>query len=118
MTTKTAAKKVATTEAPTASATPTPCKCNCGQATVRQDAFYVSGHDARHAGQVGRALAATTSSDEIKALLATLPTDKLREKALGVNETAQRKATEKAAKVAAREAGKAAAAKVLADAQV
>lgn len=90
------------TEAPTPK--PNPCRCGCGQPTVRSDAKYVSGHDARHAGEVGRSAA---TEAEIRELFKDQP--KLAAKALGVRETAARKVAEKAAASAAREAAKAAA---------
>lgn len=104
MTRKLAATAPATkvTEAPAPQ--PNLCKCGCGQATTRPEARYVSGHDARHAGEVGRS---SRSDDEVRELFADAP--KLQAKALRVRETARRKEAEKVAASAAREAAKAAA---------
>lgn len=57
------------------------CLCGCGAETKRS---YRPGHDARHAGQVGRLLAAGTSlsPEQRSQLLATLPSEALRQKAL------------------------------------
>lgn len=101
------------TTAPTAPATPAakvtaqPCRCGCKAQTVRPEALYLPGHDARHAGQVGRALIA----DPTKAatLLKTLPTPALRTKAEGMVKTAQAKVAKKAAGAEARKAAQAAA---------
>ena len=56
------------------------CLCGCGEATGRN---YRPGHDARHAGQVGRALAQAPdlTVDQREALLHELPSLALREKA-------------------------------------
>lgn len=87
---------------------PTPCRCGCGRPTVRPEAAYVSGHDAAHAGRVGKDLAARkVTEDDVRKTFADRP--KLAAKAIGVAETAARKAAEKAAASAAREAAKAAA---------
>jgi hypothetical protein len=52
------------------------CYCGCGAQTARNRA-YRPGHDARHAGQVARAILGTGRQD----LLDTLPTQALRDKA-------------------------------------
>jgi hypothetical protein len=57
------------------------CRCGCG-ATPNKGRGYLPGHDARHAGQVARALIADDSADVWRRLLATLPTEALRSKAL------------------------------------
>lgn len=88
---------------------PNPCRCGCGQHTHRAEAKYVSGHDARHAGEVGRS---ALPEADVRKLFADTP--KLLAKALGVRATAARKAAEKEAARKAREAAKAAAAQVLA----
>lgn len=56
------------------------CLCGCGEATGRN---YRPGHDARHAGQVGRALAQAPdlTVDQREALLHELPSLALRQKA-------------------------------------
>lgn len=96
-------------EAP-ASAAPAPapanCRCGCGAPTVRPSASYLPGHDARHAGQVGRALLA--GADEATAL-AALPTPALRAKAQGLVATARQREAKKAAGAQARAAAQAAA---------
>lgn len=103
MTAKTA--KPAETETKVEAAVqPNPCKCECGQITHRPTALYVAGHDARHAGIVGRS---AVSDDRVKEIFASQP--KLAAKALRVRETAARKAAEKAAAAKAREAAKVAA---------
>ncbi len=55
------------------------CLCGCAEITNR-NRNYRPGHDARHAGRVGRALAATGNTE----LLAALPTAALRLKAQAV----------------------------------
>lgn len=112
MNTKSAAKTAAaksTPEAPTAkvAATPTKCRCECGANTVRPEARYLAGHDARRAGQLGRKVA---SGELTEAALVDAFKDepKLLAKAQNVVATANRKAAEKAARQAAREAAKAA----------
>lgn len=60
------------------------CLCGCGGVTNR-NRNYRPGHDARHAGNVGRAVAAAAPADR-KALLDALPTDALKAKALKVAE--------------------------------
>lgn len=62
------------------------CKCGCGE-QANKDRDYRPGHDARHAGNIGREMAArrATSPDEAVAdLLAQLPSAALRAKAEGV----------------------------------
>lgn len=83
---------------------PNPCRCGCGETTRRPEAKYVSGHDARHAGQVGRSDA---TEAEVRKTFADQP--KLAAKALGVRATAAKKLAEKEAGAKAREAAKAAA---------
>lgn len=88
------------------------CGCGCGETTKRN---YAPGHDARHAGQVGRWLveqgdALTTKQRD--AALAPLPSEALKAKALGVLERHTAKAEtsdlEKQARAAAKVAAKAA----------
>jgi hypothetical protein len=102
---KPAAPKATPAPAP-APAAPAPCGCGCGAPTHRAEARYLSGHDARHAGQVGRALVA---GGDPEALLATLPTDALRAKATGMVEAHAAREAKKAARKAATEAARAAA---------
>lgn len=99
-------KTTTATPKPAAPAAPAPCRCGCGAQTVRPEASYLPGHDARHAGAVGRALLAGADRE---AALAALPTEALRTKALGVLATAERKAATKAAGAEARKAAQAAA---------
>ena len=96
----------------TPAAAPTICRCGCGSPTVRAEALYIAGHDARHAGQIGRLLIADLTDDEAPAAehrLALLPTPALRAKAEGMVATAARKAAERSARKAAHAAAKAAA---------
>lgn len=96
---------------------PAPCRCGCGQPTVRPEARYVSGHDARHAGVVGREAAKLDGDKWIAKIEAVFPvkTDpKLNAKAAGVVQTARKREADKVARAAARAAAKEAAAKVLA----
>lgn len=92
---------------PAAPAAPANCACGCGAPTITAKALFVSGHDARLAGVLGRALAADPADKAAQARLEAL-SPALQAKALSVKATADRKAAEKAAKAAA----KAAAAKV------
>ncbi len=114
-----AATPAVATEAATEALPPAPvvvrppanCGCGCGQPTLTHRALFLSGHDARHAGNLGRALAeAPGDAGLVEALAGLSPA--LQAKVLSVQATAERKAAEKAAKVAA----KAAAAKAYADA--
>ena len=66
----------AATDAPTANQ----CRCGCNAATK---AMYAPGHDARHAGQVGRAIV-DLPADQRGAALAALPTQALITKAIRV----------------------------------
>jgi hypothetical protein len=80
----------ATTPAPATG--PAPCRCGCGTPTVRPEARYVAGHDARHAAAVGR-------SDLPVAEFATvLGTDRLVAKATAIRATELRRQAEKAAR--------------------
>lgn len=100
--TQASARKATTPEAPAKVAkapapAPEPCRCGCGEATRRPEALYVAGHDARHAGEVGRSKA---TDDEVRAIFKDQP--KLAAKALGVRETARKREAEKVAKAALR----------------
>lgn len=60
------------------------CKCGCGFPVTNRARNYLPGHDARHAGQVARAMAAipgADNEDKRTAMLDALPTDALRWKA-------------------------------------
>jgi hypothetical protein len=79
-----------------------PCGCGCGE-SVPPKSNYRPGHDARHAGQVGREVAAIMDGghdegDQIKidALYATLPSDLLKAKAQRIAEKANEKNLAKA----------------------
>lgn len=62
---------------------PALCTCGCGEPTTRR---YRPGHDARHAGRVGRALAgeAGLTADQSQRMLGELPSEALRAKALKI----------------------------------
>jgi hypothetical protein len=80
MTTKTAAKPATKPAAKDKNPADLPiCKCGCGNPTSTRKSLYLPGHDARHAGQVGREFIAQGKVDP--QLLATLPSDKLQDKA-------------------------------------
>ncbi len=77
------------------------CRCGCGENVAKSN--YRPGHDARHAGNVARAIAAdgsieTTSS---KALLDALPSDALKQKATDMANRLIAKANTKANKTEA-----------------
>lgn len=62
------------------------CKCGCGE-LANKDRDYRPGHDARHAGNIGRAMAAEFAlghADKAEALVLQLPSAALRAKARGV----------------------------------
>ena len=113
MTKNTATKPAAAT--PAAKPLPSNCRCGCNQPTVTEKALFVSGHDARLAGALGRAKAAGPLTKPQQAQYDSL-SDALRKKADGVEQTARRKAAEKAARVEAARIAKAAYDKALADA--
>lgn len=91
---------------PAATATPAkepkPCRCGCGD-LVPSKSFYRPGHDARHAGVIGR-LAATMDGDDRAVTLAEMPSPALVAKA----EAIMNKAIEKAEAKQNREDAKAA----------
>jgi hypothetical protein len=64
-----------------------PCLCGCREAPSGAAAHYRPGHDARHASLVGRRLQEQGRADE--AVLAELPTDALRSKALAMLQPAR-----------------------------
>jgi len=89
-------------EKPVTAAKPTvgfkQCLCQCGS-NVPPKSNYKPGHDARHAGSIGRTLAALDPVERaLSTVLDLLPTDALRQKALGIEATAREKAGKKAAK--------------------
>lgn len=85
-----------------ASKDPHECLCGCGE-VITTRSLYRPGHDARHAGQVGREIASIMNGghDEgdqitIDSLIEALPTDALRRKAMRVADNANRKNLAKA----------------------
>lgn len=72
---------------------PHECRCGCGS-MIPGKSNYKPGHDARHAGQVARAMSAV-SSDSWESLLDTLPSEPLQRKALGMAERLVAKAEAK-----------------------
>lgn len=111
MNTKTAQAKTATTKAQAKPTEPQACRCGCKLQTIRPEALYLPGHDARHAGRVGRALIANPNDTS---QLDQLPTDALKAKARGMVAKVEQQAAEKARRQAARDAAKAAYAAALA----
>lgn len=80
------------------------CYCGCGS-NVPTKSFYRPGHDARHAGQVGRQLAILEpGSTGYSDLLNELPSDRLQEKAKGIEAKARDKADAKAQREQAKQA--------------
>lgn len=75
------------------------CYCGCG-APVSTRVFYRPGHDARHAGQVGRAIAERYAEPgfDRRELLGDLPSERLTAKAEAIAEKAIAKMEAKAAK--------------------
>lgn len=114
-----AAKAPKATPAPAAAAKPAsaqPCRCGCGEQTIRPEALYRPGHDARHAGAIAKAiLAGADAAEALKPL-----TPRLQEKAKGIVQAAadrkSRRAASGDAMRAARAAAKAAYDKALAEA--
>lgn len=103
-----AAAKGTTPKAPTAAkAAPVRSACRCGCKATGPGA-YRPGHDARHAGQVGRFLLTGPTPAEAKTALAALPTDALRDKARGMAKTAAAKDAKRQARKDAVAAAKAA----------
>lgn len=98
---KAAAAKVAAPAAPAAKAeapAQRACGCGCGE-TAAAGRTYRPGHDARHAGQVGRWMAANPEAPdaEIDAELAKLPTPALQAKARKFAENRRNEASRKEA---------------------
>lgn len=89
---------------------PHPCTCGCGE-LVPSKSFYRPGHDARHAGVVGREIAAEAAmpayakswKDRAAKKLEALPSDRLRVKAERIAEKAIGKAEAKVQAKAERE---------------
>lgn len=74
-----------------------PCLCGCGE-NVPAKSFYRPGHDARHAGQIGKALGAMDqpSDADVKKMTGDLPSDRLVEKALSIADAQRAKRSKKA----------------------
>lgn len=102
-------------EAPAAKPAPANCGCGCGAPTITAKAVFLSGHDARHAGVIGRALAANPTDEAALASLARM-SPVLQAKTNAITKTALAKVAKKAAAAKAKEAAKAAYDKALADA--
>lgn len=73
------------------------CYCGCGE-NVPAKSFYRPGHDARHAGQIGKALGAMDqpSDADVKKMVADLPSDRLVDKALRIADAQRAKRNKKA----------------------
>lgn len=84
-----------------------PCYCGCGE-NVPSKSFYRPGHDARHAGVIGRIIAsnAATPGYDRRDALNDLPSDKLQAKAEAIAEKAIAKVDAKLAKEVAKQAAK------------
>lgn len=104
---KTAAPKPSPAKATTPKRTPSDalCACGCGRPTITAKALFVSGHDARLAGVLGRA-AATGDATAVTRIEALSPG--LKAKALRIADTARKQAAVKAARAVAKEQAKAA----------
>lgn len=85
------------------------CNCGCGEATSSSKTAYKPGHDARHAGQVARAMAAAKINGDAtySPALDTLPSPKLRAKAEAMAKRIVQQVSEKASKAARKPAPKA-----------
>lgn len=87
----------------------TECRCGCGEHVLSGKSLYRPGHDARHAGNVGRTLAAlpdTATTNERHEVLARLGSDALRDKALRVEDKVRTQGRQKAERAAKREQAK------------
>lgn len=85
------------------------CYCGCEE-QVPAKSFYRPGHDARHAGVLGRELAAQYpdyTDEQAQEVLGDLPSERLVEKAKGIADKAIEKAKAKEAREQAREEAKA-----------
>lgn len=72
------------------------CRCGCKVPVNARNRNYLPGHDARHAGQVGKAIAEQDpDSDKRETMLAVLPTDALRRKASDIADRRLQKAAAK-----------------------
>ena len=86
---------------------PANCGCGCGVPTVTAKATFLAGHDARHAGTVGRGLAATPDDADLLAAYERM-TPALQAKTDKIRETAESKNRIKAAREEAKRAYEAA----------
>lgn len=79
------------------------CTCGCGEATSSAKTMYKPGHDARHAGNVARAIAeAVLNGTEAEVSLMDLPTANLVHKADAMSKRLVEKAAKKAERTATR----------------
>lgn len=85
----------------TADTTVHDCYCGCGE-KVPGKSFYRPGHDARHAGNLGRHVAATQTDVTNTDHYSDLPSERLVAKSMGIAVKALEKATAKAAKAEAK----------------
>jgi len=102
--TKTATKKATAPAKDTNPADLPICLCGCGQPVTSRKSKYLPGHDARHAGNVGRQLIEEGAA--VPELLAALGSDKLRAKAVRMLEVHSEKQEAKAKKAEAKDADK------------
>lgn len=100
--TKSAPAPTPTKPAPAAPATFPLCGCGCGVPTVTAKARFLSGHDARFAGQVGRGEVPLP----LTAAQAALVSPALQAKIDGIRETQAKRNAAKAARAAAKAAAK------------
>lgn len=92
-------RKTATATKPAKTETYHDCYCGCGE-QVPSKSFYRPGHDARHAGQVGKEIARryTEEGFDRRELLADLPSERLTAKAEAIAEKAIERAEAKEAR--------------------
>ncbi len=72
------------------------CTCGCGEPVKGKKALFIPGHDARMAGQIGRALVGLDAK-AADALIATLPSEALQRKARNIANNHAAKVAKKAA---------------------
>lgn len=90
----------ATTTGTTDTPTPNVCLCGCAEVVKSKRGTYRPGHDARHAGEVARQVAADGDTGRYEAL----PTEALRSKAAGLTARLLAKAEAQATRAATAEA--------------
>lgn len=78
------------------------CRCGC-KSPIGRKSTYKPGHDARHAGQVARDIAATTDPQRAELMLASLGSDALRQKAINMADRLQAKTNAKIERKAAKD---------------